>query len=138
MKILVRSTRWISLLVMSCLLLGLVVPAGLAKAMEMELQINHVPTTAYKQQDYTIDAAITSEGQAVTAAVYYVVDAQPQASISLDWIEESTYQAVIPADKLDGQQLDYYIEVTEQDGAPVQSETYHVELQQTSVGIERG
>jgi len=126
------------LLVMSCLLLGLVVPAGLAKGMELELQINHVPTAAYNQQDYTIDAVITSDGQAVTAAVYYAVDAQPQAPISLDWISDSTYQAVIPADRLDGQQLDYYIEVNELDGAPTsaQSETFHTELQQISEGIE--
>lgn len=130
LKIIVQGTRWISLLVLSCLLLGLVVPAGLARA--MDLQMNHVPSAAYKQQDYTIDAVITNNGQSVTGAVYYEVDAQPQAPISLDWIADSTYRTVIPADRLNGQQLDYYIEVTEQGGLSIRSTGYHVELQDVS------
>ncbi|WP_233147101.1 S-layer homology domain-containing protein [Paenibacillus selenitireducens] len=123
----VAYKRWVSMLIMSCLMIGCMVPAGLAEG--VGIQINHTPSVANANQDYVVQASITGGVQGVTAAVYYSIDQQAQAPLAMVPIDASTYEAKIPGARLAGTQLDYYIEASEGESQPVHSTTYNVAIQ---------
>lgn len=126
MRISIQLKRWVSILMMSCMMFGIVVPAGFAEG--QMLQINHTPSEAVQQQDYVIHANITGGEQTVTAAVYYSVDQRANSSLSLTMVNAGEYQATIPSNKLSGSQLEYYFEASDGTAQPIQSNTYKVAI----------
>ncbi|MFD1177418.1 S-layer homology domain-containing protein [Paenibacillus puldeungensis] len=131
MRISAKLKQWVSVVMMGCLVLGLVIPAGYAAEMGQaaSLQISHnAPASIPAQSDYTVKADITGGGSTVTAAVYYKVNGSSEERVPLV-LTGTNAQGMIAADKLSGAELEYYIAATDEEASTsAKTDTYKVNI----------
>lgn len=131
MRISAKLKQWVSVVMMGCLVLGLVIPAGYAAEMGQaaSLQISHnAPASIPAQSDYAVKADITGGGSTVTAAVYYKVNGSSEERVPLA-LTGTSAQGMIAADKLSGAELEYYIAATDEAASTSEkTDTYKVNI----------
>lgn len=128
--------RWVSLVMMICLMLGLIIPAGYAAEQDQGLHISHiVPSSIQSQQDYIVEATITGGSPSVTGAVYYSVDGGSEERISLVFNDTRAVGTLIGSE-INGTELQYYIAASDDSlSLTANSDTYKVTIQPSAPAV---
>ncbi|MGG4129185.1 S-layer homology domain-containing protein [Paenibacillus illinoisensis] len=93
----------------------------------VNVQVDHTPADWINEmQDYTVTATVYGTDQSWTGRISYSVDGQMYAPVELVPLEQSpdTYVGNIPSENLTGRELEYAIDIMNEEGKIIQSTGY--------------